>query len=171
MAAIDPSDLNGDVSAILLAHSRSADEELLAACRPLTDEQLDRPFEMGPGTLRKLLMHNLGAVRIWADIYRGGETRPWLPDEGMLDVPGMERTATALHDEWVELASRFDLGEMIERTFDGTTRRHTRAHIIAHVTTHSVHHRAQAINMLRQMGVEQRPTGSVLSWVCEHLKP
>ncbi|MEQ8843396.1 MAG: DinB family protein [Phycisphaerales bacterium] len=171
MTTIDPANLNGDVSGILLAHSRSADEELLAACRPLTDEQLDQPFEMGPGTLRKVLMHNLGAVRIWADVYRGEGMRPWLPDEGELDIPAMERTAAALHDEWAELAGRFDLGEMIERTIDGNTRRHTRAHIIAHVTTHSVHHRAQAINMLRHLGVEQRPTGSVLSWVYEHLKP
>lgn len=171
MATIDPSNLTGDVAAILLAHSRSADSELLAACRPLGEAQLDQPFEMGPGSLRKVLMHNLGAVRIWADVYRGEVMRPWLPDEGELDVPAMERTAAALHDEWAELAGRFDLGEMIERTSHGVTRRYTRAHIIAHVTTHSVHHRAQAINMMRHLGVEQRPTGSVLSWVYEHLKP
>ncbi|MEQ9095978.1 MAG: DinB family protein [Phycisphaerales bacterium] len=171
MATINPANLSGDVAAILLAHGRSADEELLATCRPLSDAQLDQHFEMGPGSLRKVLMHNLGAVRIWADIYRGEGMRPWLPEEGDMDVPAMESTARALHDEWTDLAGRFDLGEMIERTVNGSIRRHTRAHIIAHVTTHSVHHRAQAINMLRKLGVEQRPTGSVLSWVYEHLKP
>jgi len=171
MAAVDPNDLRGNVAAILLAHSRSADEELLAACRPLADAQLDQPFEMGLGSLRKVLMHHLGAVRIWADIYAGGQMRPWLPDEGELDVPEMEQASASLHDEWTELASRFDLAEMVQRSVKGNTRRHTRAHIIAHVTTHGVHHRAQAINMLRRLGVEDRPTGSVLSWVFDHLKP
>jgi uncharacterized damage-inducible protein DinB len=36
--------------------------------------------------------------------------------------------------------------------------------MIAHVITHSMHHRAQLIFMLRELGVEDLPEGDVLSW-------
>ena len=35
---------------------------------------------------------------------------------------------------------------------------------IAHILTHSMHHRAQAIHMLRRLGVSGLPEGDVLSW-------
>jgi uncharacterized damage-inducible protein DinB len=35
---------------------------------------------------------------------------------------------------------------------------------IAHVITHSMHHRAQVIHMLRQLGVNPLPEGDVFSW-------
>lgn len=164
---VDPANLRSDIAAILLGHSLAADLELLAACRPLTDEQLDKPFEMGPGSVRATLMHNLGAVRVWADGFAGRERRAWLPDEGPFSVAQMESMAEQLHDDWKDIAGRFPLDEVLTSERNGVTRRYTRAHIIAHVTTHSVHHRAQAINMLRHLGVEPRPTGSVMSWVVE----
>jgi uncharacterized damage-inducible protein DinB len=35
---------------------------------------------------------------------------------------------------------------------------------IAHVITHSMHHRAQLLYILRQLGLNDRPEGDVLSW-------
>jgi len=35
---------------------------------------------------------------------------------------------------------------------------------IAHVITHRMHHRAQLLYMLRQLGVKDLPEGDVLSW-------
>jgi uncharacterized damage-inducible protein DinB len=35
---------------------------------------------------------------------------------------------------------------------------------IAHVITHSMHHRAQLLYMLRQLGMKDLPEGDVLSW-------
>jgi uncharacterized damage-inducible protein DinB len=35
---------------------------------------------------------------------------------------------------------------------------------IAHVLTHSMHHRAQVLYMLRQLGLTALPEGDVLSW-------
>ena len=36
--------------------------------------------------------------------------------------------------------------------------------ILTHVTTHSMHHRAQCLNMLRQLGVDPLPANSVMEW-------
>lgn len=157
--------ITAEVAAILLAQSRYADRRLHAACRSLDPDQLDKPFSMGPGSVRATLAHNLGALRVWADAYACRPRRAWLPDEGPFTVAQMETIAEELHDDWADIAPRFPLGEVLSRTRGDTIYRYTRAHIIAHVTTHSVHHRAQIVNMLRQLGVEDRPSGSVMAWV------
>jgi len=169
--AADTNNINADIAAVLLAHSRHADRELLAACRALTPDQLDHPFEMGPGSVRATIAHNLGALRVWADAYAGRPRRAWLPDEGPFTVAQLSQLAEQLHDDWADIAPRFPLDEVLSRTRGELIYRYTRAHIIAHVTTHSVHHRAQVINMLRQLGIEQRPTGSVMNWVESEVLP
>jgi len=35
---------------------------------------------------------------------------------------------------------------------------------IAHILTHSMHHRAQLLFMLRQLGIEDLPEGDIFSW-------
>jgi uncharacterized damage-inducible protein DinB len=42
-----------------------------------------------------------------------------------------------------------------QKTFGGT---------IAHVITHSMHHRAQAMYMMEQLGIREHIEGDVLSW-------
>lgn len=162
---IDLSDTKTDAFAILLAHCRSADNDLLAAMRGLTPEQLNRPFEMGPGSIRATFEHNLGALRGWADVYANRPRRAWLPDDGPYTIEQLEAITAELHDDWADIADKFALDEVIERPRGDSTRRFTRAHILVHVTTHSMHHRAQMINMLRHVGVEKLPTGSVMTWV------
>jgi uncharacterized damage-inducible protein DinB len=39
---------------------------------------------------------------------------------------------------------------------------------IGHVIMHSMHHRAQALYMLRALGVPDMPEGDVLSWEAQH---
>ena len=40
----------------------------------------------------------------------------------------------------------------------------TRGATIVHVTTHGTHHRAQCLNILRQLGVTPLPPSSVAEW-------
>ena len=42
--------------------------------------------------------------------------------------------------------------------------RFTRGTAIIHVLTHGVHHRAQALNILRRLGVEDLPDLDVIEW-------
>ena len=162
---IDTSDVKGDAIAILLAPCRSADIDILAAMRGLSPEQLDRPFEMGPGSIRATFEHDLGALRGWADVYASRPRQAWLPDEGPYTIEQLETMTTELHDDWANIVQRFPLDDVIERPRGDSVRRFTRAHILAHVTTHSMHHRAQMINMLRHVGITELPTGSVMHWV------
>lgn len=167
--AIDIGDTRADLGALLLHHNLVADRELLDICSTLTDEQLDTEFPMGLNTLRDTLAHNLGALRAWSDVYAERDMRPWLPTEGPFTIERLGKIAEALHTDWFEIASQLPLDGEVTWSRGETHYRYTRAQIIAHVTTHAVHHRAQAINMLRQLGVATEetplPTGSVMSWV------
>jgi uncharacterized damage-inducible protein DinB len=172
-AGIDPANITGDLGAILLAHARHADGQLLYACAPLTDAQLDRPFEMGPGSLRATVTEIFAAMRIWGDVYAERPARPWMADEGPFSVAQFRDIARDQHEEWAAIVRRFPLGSTLTRERNGTVWSHSRAQILAHVFTHSVHHRAQAINMLRHLtglpaaGWADRPalpSGSVITW-------
>ena len=153
-----------DPHAVLLAHDRWANAKLYDACAKLTEAQFTQPFEMGCGSLRNNLVHNLGAMRGWTDVLNQSPARERLE----------ERTHSldeirAMHDDicnaFEQAALRRPFDTIVERERNGQTYTFTVGGILAHVTTHSMHHRAQCLNMLRQLGVEKLPMGSVMEWM------
>ena len=57
------------------------------------------------------------------------------------------------------------LEENVTATRGGKSYTFTRGGVLTHVTTHGVHHRAQCLNMFRQLGVSPVPASSVLEWM------
>lgn len=148
----------------LLGHDAWTTRQLLLLCRPLTDEQLDREFDIGHRSLRATFGHIIRNVEWWSDQMAGRPRR----DQGGESVDEfIARLDTAADDlasvarsvaeraAWDELWVDPEESPTIERTFGGT---------IAHVVTHSMHHRAQVLYLLRQLGVKDTPEGDVLSW-------
>jgi uncharacterized damage-inducible protein DinB len=150
---------------ILLAHDRWATTQLLDACGKLTADQFHRRFEMGLGSLHDTLTHVVGAMRAWTDGLAGHELRPRIETDGQRRTP---EQLSALLDEACQAfaaeARRRPLEETISRTRDGKTFIFTRGAVLTHVTTHGMHHRAQCLNMLRQLGVTPLPASSVTEW-------
>jgi uncharacterized damage-inducible protein DinB len=158
MPASDPVD-------ILLAYDLWATRNVLEACSTLSDEQFHRRFEMGPGSLHDTVEHMLGAMRVWTDVLAGREVRP------RLEQPGSRRSIAELREVLEESAIEFaretrarPLDEIVVRERGGKTYPYTRVAVIAQVATHGVHHRAQCLNMLRQLGVAPLPPVSVAEW-------
>ena len=156
----------GNPLQILLAHDRWATEQLLDACGRLAEEQFQRRFDIGPGSLHDTLTHVVGAMRAWTDTLAGAEPRPRLETDGQRRTPAEIR---AVFDEaWPAFAAAArgrPVGETVERRLrDGRTVRMTRAAVVLQVTTHGMHHRAQCLNMLRQLGVTPLPPSSVAEW-------
>ena len=60
----------------LLGHDAWTTRELLARCEGLSDEQLDRDFDIGPKTVRRTLAHVIGNVGAWSDLMEGRSLRP-----------------------------------------------------------------------------------------------
>ena len=159
MAASDPLQ-------ILLTHDKWATTQILDACTTLTDEAFHKRFEMGPGSLHDTLTHMLGAMRTWTDSLTGIEPRPRLETDGQRRTPAELRTL--LDESCGDLsreAARRPLAEIVVRRLrSGRTIEMTRGAVLTHVTTHGMHHRAQCLNMLRQLGVTPLPPSGVAEW-------
>src|SRR4051812_16028478 len=140
---------------IVLSHDHWATEQLLIACENLTSDQFHRRFDIGPGSLHDTLTHIVGAMRAWTDTLAEREQRPRIETDGQRRTPDQirERLEEASREMTFE-ARRRPLTEIVTRHLrDGSTRDFTRAAVLTHVTTHAMHHRAQCLNMLRQLGV------------------
>lgn len=151
---------------ILVIHDLWATQQILGACKPLSDEQLDRQFEMGPGTVRATITHMIAAMNAWADTLAGRANRERVDGNGVkYSVAQLEQMIGDSTREFSELAHAHPLDEIVTRERLGKVYRFTRGAILTHVATHGMHHRAQLLNMLRQLGVSPLPMSSVVEWV------
>jgi uncharacterized damage-inducible protein DinB len=155
-----------NVLEIMLNHDRWGTRQILDACVALTPDQFGQKFEIGPGSLQATVTHILAAQRTWSDTLAVRAHRPRL-DEGERKYTPAELMALLdeIASEFGALVQGHPLEEMVTRTRpDGQTITLTRGAIAAHVTTHAMHHRAQCLNMLRQLGVKPLPRVSVVEW-------
>ena len=151
----------------LLGHDAWTTRLLLDRSESLTDGQLDREFEIGHRTVRATFAHIIGNMEVWADLMAGrpvgatamprGESIPQLKkrlENAAADLAAIARSIAqrgAWDDRFIDTAD----DPPTAKTFGGG---------IAHVVTHSMHHRAQLLYLLRQLGVPNLPEGDVLSW-------
>ena len=158
-----------DPHAVLLDFEDWATHRMFDACDPLTDPQLDREFQMGLGTLRRTLVHNINAMVGWTGVLNA--TPPDFTPQTTEGNPTIDR----MRDAHVEAMTAFrdavsagPCSEVLAPERKGTAYRFTRGGILVHVTTHSMHHRAQCLNMLRHLGVETQPESSTFQWMIAH---
>ena len=76
-----------------------------------------------------------------------------------------DQSSASIEFQAAVLDGRFD--DTMSRERDGKKFVFTRGGICAHVMTHSMHHRAQCLNMLRHLGVDDLPQSSVFQWMNE----
>jgi uncharacterized damage-inducible protein DinB len=148
---------------ILLSHDRWATQKLLETCAGLSEEQFHQRFDIGPGSLHDTTTHILGAMRRWGDMLAGREQRPRL--EGGRRTPA--ELLTLLDDvasDFAATARAHPPAEVVSGSRDGKTYTFPRGTVLTHVATHAMHHRAQCLNMLRQLGVTPLPPSDVIQW-------
>jgi uncharacterized damage-inducible protein DinB len=142
----------------MLAYSRRTNDELLVAAATLPDDRLDQPFSMGMGTLRRTLLHVAVAEEVWLERWRGQIEQGW-GDESVRNPLSalrerMNRVAEA-REAFVHGLSDAALGRtQTYRDSRGGLFQATLAQMLIQGLTHSIHHRAQAANMLRQLGAD-----------------
>jgi uncharacterized damage-inducible protein DinB len=156
--------MTSDPLTILIKHNEWANRQMIEACAKLSPEQFHRRFEMGPGSLHDTVTHILGSIRNWTDAMAGKPERPRLEK--------LQHTTDQLLTLLSEVSEEFDreahahaLDSTFQRVRDGKTFTFARGAVLTHVTTHAMHHRAQALNMLRHVGVEMLPPSGVVEWV------
>ena len=107
-----------DPAAVLLDFEHWATHRMLDACAGLTDDQLDREFEMGLGTLRKNLVHNTGAMIGWTSVLEGRE--PEFTFDFGSDAPSIDRIREVVWEQG-EAAALGSIGRV--HNSDGSTHR------------------------------------------------
>jgi uncharacterized damage-inducible protein DinB len=150
---------------ILLTQNRWATRNLLEACADLSHEQFHHRFDMGPGSLHDTLTHVLGAMRGWGDMLGGREQRPHLETEGERSVDELLSLLDELADDLEASARTHPTDELVTGERGGRSFTFTRGGVLSHVTTHGMHHRAQCLNMMRQLGVDPLPPSAVVEWI------
>ena len=163
-----------DILDRLLGHDAWTTRQLFARSRGLSDEQLDRRFPIGHASLRDTFAHIIRNMEVWTDLICERAIRPSPGPEGAtiarlterLDATAAEFAAVArrVRDEG-RLDDLFadkdgpDDPDPVMKTFGGA---------IAHLITHSMHHRAQALNIMRHLGLTDLIEGDVLGWEAAH---
>ncbi len=148
----------------LLGHDAWTTRQLLLRSKDLPDAQLDREFDLGLRTVRKTFLHIIRNMEVWSDLMAGVAVRA----DGDASVAGMiarlDRAAADLGRVAYDVAQRGAWDAKFKDPIDRPPTEKTFGGGIAHILTHSMHHRAQAIHMLRRLGVQGLPEGDVLGW-------
>lgn len=139
----------------LFQYNDWARDQVLALADQLSDEQLDRAFPIGSGTLRETLRHLYGAERVWHERILGRD--PGLPHSNALRSTSELRSGfyavAAERDDWLAALDDAALDRVMRyKRLDGTPCETPLGVILLHICNHGVHHRAQAVNMLRHVG-------------------
>lgn len=152
-----------DPATILLTHNKWANTQIMNACATMSEDDFKRPIEMGMGSLYATMVHIGGAMRGWADLLAGRGFRAQA-EEASYERSALVAMLDEAADELTQLASAYPMNEIVTRERGGKEYSFTRGAVITHVTTHGMHHRAQCLNMLRQLGKESLPPISVVEW-------
>lgn len=135
-----------------------ANARLRSAAGGLTPAQLDQHFEMGLGSLRATLLHIRFAEEWWWQNWTQGPGRPFpeLDTTTSLDALAALSADTARRrDEFIRsLANDAALaGRTVATPRAGVMRNFSYGETMLQLCCHGTHHRAQASNMLRRLGV------------------
>jgi uncharacterized damage-inducible protein DinB len=149
---------------ILIAHDPWATLQILQACEKLTPAQFAQKFDIGPGSLQAAATHIIGAMRAWNDNLAGRPSRPRIEQNPGYTPAQLAPLLDEAAADLVAQAKRLPLDQMITRVREGKEYKFTRGAAITHITTHSMHHRAQCLNMLKQLGIKPLPPSSVTEW-------
>ncbi|HEY1014061.1 MAG TPA: DinB family protein [Herpetosiphonaceae bacterium] len=152
----------------LLGHDAWTTRQLLLRAAPLADEQLDRPFDIDERSLRDCFVHIIENMEDWGDLLRGADPRAPAPERTGETIADLLRRHAAASRAFAgvarTVAREARYGELWTDTLDNPPTLKSYGGTIAHLITHSMHHRAQAMYMLEQLGCRDHVEGDVLSW-------
>ncbi|MFO0942469.1 MAG: DinB family protein [Pirellulales bacterium] len=122
----------------------------------LSDEQLDAKFEMGFGSLRATLFHMLAAENAWLDRWLRNPWKTFPVDPqgiSLANIAAALGQASAARQQIIQAGKADGWSESISYQ-DSKQNQHSSAlaDMLMHVANHGVHHRAQALFLLKQFG-------------------
>ncbi len=143
-----------------------ANAKVLDAAKSLTDADLDAPREIGFGSLRSILFHILAAEEIWLERWQLLPWRSFPKDPEGLSIEQIHerlRQISAKRRTFMD-QGRANLWDQSITYRDSRGDEYTRnlRDLLLHVANHGIHHRAQALNILRKC---ERPLSSSIDFL------
>lgn len=139
----------------ILEYSDWSNEQVLTAAARLGDAQLDQAFDMGPGSLRKTLIHIYNGEAVWLERWKQREPR-WPSESEPTSVSSLADQFAALYRDRDAFLGTLPSGqlarEQVYRDSKGSRFAATLGDMLMQGCNHSIHHRAQAVNMIRRLG-------------------
>lgn len=130
--------------------------KLIEASLPLGDEELDRAMEIGPGTLRRTLLHIYNGESVWLKRFRQEPSAPWPSESEPVAVRDLAiRLAATAHarEQFLRSLTPAELDRLLTyRDSKGSLFKVTLRDMLMQGILHSKHHQAQAVNILRRVG-------------------
>ncbi|MCA9251313.1 MAG: DinB family protein [Phycisphaerae bacterium] len=139
----------------LLRYNDAANALVFEAAKGASDDSLDQRFPMGRGSLRRTLLHIWAGEDTWLKRWQGKVETPWPSEREPVAVSQIfewmhnvkrERDAyiKGLQEPALDAVQRYrdSKGELFEASL---------ADMLLQGCIHSTHHRAQAVNMLRNV--------------------
>ena len=146
--------MNTDL-AEMLRYNAWANHALFAACRLLTDEQLDARIQGISGSVRELLMHIAGGQQTFVLRTKGRQHEGELDRSS--DWPGMEtviQIAATTSNELIAIAEQLEPHAAVDLPYQGKTYRFPKRFFLVHAMEHGAEHRTEVKVALAQIGVE-----------------
>ncbi len=140
----------------LFDHNDWANQRIFQLCADLRDDQLDEPAEMGFGSLRNTLFHNLEAEKLWLERWLGQPWRPLQADAEGMPVAEISSQAQDVAKERNEMIAREEhskFSRVVEfKDSREVSNKFPIGPLLHHVANHGIHHRAQALNLMKRHG-------------------
>lgn len=143
-----------------------ATARILESAASLDDAALDRPFDLGPGSIRKTLVHLQSVEPGWLKV--------WAEGSGTFDLSDPHLSVSEIQAAWPPAAGQRN--EFVARLDDAAAQRIVAINFggppiqfriiesAVQICVHGTHHRAQLLNMLRHSGVTA-PALDYVAWV------
>ncbi len=148
----------------LLGHDAWTTRQLLLRCRELSEEQMTRTFEIGDRSLRETFEHLIACMESHVDLMMERPLNEPYRDDETLD--GMLTRLTIVAKDFGAFATQVEREGTADAlcTHPEKTGMWPLGSVIAHLITHSMHHRAQIMYILEQLGVPEVIEGDALGW-------
>ena len=158
----------------LLRHDAWTTRSLLLLSSELADSDLDREFDIGHRSLRRTFIHIIGNMECWCDLMTAKPQR-WSQRsaEPSVTVPGLIDRLDLVSEQLLALGKNVEDESREEDffldTLDSPPTRKPLGGALVHLATHGMHHRAQCLFIMRQLGMKPLLEGDALSWEQNHL--
>ena len=138
----------------LFEYSDWANGKVLANAETLDDKILDRRFDMGRGSIRKNLLHMLDAEQWWLTNWTiSPHPFPQTPvTTSIAELVDRWKIIAAARNEYLAGVDETESQREVEVTVGGPPTRFKVVESAAQLTMHGTHHRAQVVNLFRQVG-------------------